>query len=343
MCLVCGVDIAGFSDDAYISIQFRVTHSFNRTKTFVAAAFSRFYTLQEMSAQSFYGQKPEDRSEVDLDSMWSFNQQFINLEKLNGTHNLFLSVFNLQGEAVHYEITVLESPAPLCLPCANNETQLDSCSCENCTEGIGKYCPRQIVGLTQSVEINLPSQGMKHFEIPTWVGEQVRVEVRLKEGKGETYFAYVDYEGEVASFYNVLTLPSGEKAIYPLSKDSIAIANIAVSRRPLSLTIANFNSADTTAIITMEIEGGSSGWVVFWAFFGSCLGFVIIGMIFNACHRRRSRSQMLGGSDRLSEAEIEEYFPPVPFKEVREVPGQQPTMRSMLPEKPQDPVCVICL
>ena len=157
------MDIATFSNGNQIRIHFRVTDSFNRTKTFVAADLTRSYTLQEMNAQSFYRQKPEDHSEVDLDSMWSFNQQYVNLEKLNATEKLFLSVFNFQGEAVHYEITVVESPAPLCSPCANNETQLVSCSCENCIEGTGKYCSRQISELAQSVEITRPPPEFKYF------------------------------------------------------------------------------------------------------------------------------------------------------------------------------------
>ena len=80
-----------------------------------------YNSTRDVNAQSFYNKKPEDYSELDLDSMWSFNEQYINIEKVNGKDDLYLTVFSFDHQdKVKYEITITESSSAVCPPCANN-------------------------------------------------------------------------------------------------------------------------------------------------------------------------------------------------------------------------------
>ena len=113
------------------------------------ASFEGYFSSRDVNAQSFKGAKAEDYPHMDLDSMWSFNEQYINLQKEGGKNDLYLTVFSFDHQdEVDYEINVQQSFAPVCSPCANNEAQLPSCFCQNCVAGVGKYCSRRISQLT---------------------------------------------------------------------------------------------------------------------------------------------------------------------------------------------------
>ena len=66
-----------------------------------------YNSTRDVNAQSFYDKKPEDYSELDLDSMWNFNEQYINIERVSGKRFVYLTVFSFDHQdEVDYQITI---------------------------------------------------------------------------------------------------------------------------------------------------------------------------------------------------------------------------------------------
>ena len=126
-----------------------MTGSYNLTSTFLMASFDKFYTTAEINDQSFYGENPNNYQHIDLDAMWSYKEQYINLQKVSGKDDLKFTVFKFdpsnRDRQINYVITYEDggsSSSVSCSPCANGETQLSTCYCQDCVSGSGKYCSR---------------------------------------------------------------------------------------------------------------------------------------------------------------------------------------------------------
>lgn len=145
-------------------------------------------------------------------------------------------------------------------------------------------------------------------------------------GVGESYFAYVDYEDEVASYYNVETSGSGRPAIFPIARGANARVRATLNEQPLSMAVVNFNSIDTVTRVTISAADEVNILVIVLGILGGILFiFLVVSIV---CIAKRSREQnsrvesdvQLGvNSSKLSGDEIEKYFPPVLFSNVIEV------------------------
>jgi hypothetical protein len=129
-----------------INIYFEVINQV-MTSTFMKVSTEEAVRKSSTKVNSYYEEDPLDHDDVDLDAMWEFREQYINVEKQAGEDTLYMGVFNFDPtyrytQPINFTITVGFSHHQDCASCANGEDVGEFCFCDDCEFGSGKLCSR---------------------------------------------------------------------------------------------------------------------------------------------------------------------------------------------------------
>ena len=132
-------------DGDTINIYFEVINQV-MTSTFLKVSTEEAVRKSSTKVNSYYEEDPFDHDDVDLDAMWEFREQYINVEKQAGEDTLYMGVFNFDPtyrytQPINFTITIGFSDDQDCASCGNGEDVEEFCFCD-CESGSGKLCSR---------------------------------------------------------------------------------------------------------------------------------------------------------------------------------------------------------